>query len=805
MDGPGKQPRLIISLGMHSAAIIAFQLALMQLISVAQWHHFAYMIISVAMLGFGASGTLLALFRSRLLGWSPWLVPLLMSLSGAMMMGAFAVARLNVFRFDVYLLFVDASQFPVLAANYLIFFLPFLTGALAIGILFIKNARHIGTYYFSNLLGSGAGGLLALLLAAWVHPMQGPVLIGLLSVGAGVLAAAGRRRVLLLLLNLSAIAVAGLLMKSPSDIPLSEYKSLARTMNLPEARIVHTRPDMQGLIQVVASPALRYAPALSLSHAGEAPVRKHLFVNGDLLGPIPRFGPETSGHILDHTTMALPYVMKERQSVAVLHAGTGAAVAQALARDARRVDAVMENRGVLRLLQTCFAEETGGMFLRDPVHAWATQVRHFLASAPAGHFDLIVLPLMDAFGGTAGLNALREDYSMTQEAFSQMWDCLLPDGVIAVSSWVDYPARTALKLLTTLVETARSKGVTEPRDHIAALRSWGTITFVLKKEPLDSAEVQRIRAFGAGMFFDPALLPGLDASERTAYNALDDPSLLEVMDRIMAGDPEVGRDYAFMIRPATDDKPYFSQFLRLDRLRQLGDAFGQQQLPFLELGFLIVLVTLLQGLLLALLLILLPLYRLKRSPRKKTGTLLYFGAIGLGYMFVEIILIQRFVLYLGHPVFALTSVISTMLIASGAGSLLSDRLRATPRLTARLALAVAGLMAAYALLLPPLIQGTLPDPPACRILISLLVIGLPAFVMGMLFPLGVRHLSLRDSSQIPWAWGINGCLSVVSTSVATLIAVEAGFRAVMGVAIGSYLLASAVFFLHGRLFGERTG
>lgn len=802
---PGHTPdtRLIISLGLHSAAIIAFQLSLMQLIAVVQWHHFAYMIISVAMLGFGASGTLLALMRERLLRMAPWLVPSLMTLSGLLMMTAFPLSRLGVFQFDIYLLFTDASQWPMLAATYLIFFLPFFAGATAIGILFIRHAGQIGRYYFSNLLGSGLGGLLVLGLMGTLHPTWVPLAVGMLSVAAGLTAMGGENPKTQWILALLAIPL--LLFLGPrKDIPVSEYKSLALAMNLPEARVIHSEPSVHGLIEVVESPVLRFAPAVSLNHTQAFPVKPHVFLNAEMFGVIPRFRPDQESHVLDFTTMALPYIMgTPREKLLLLRAGAGAPVALAMVRQAGHVDAVIENRAIVRMMKSHFTEQSGGLFQQDGLHIHSVDPRSFLSTAPSGAYDLISLPLQESFGGTAGLHALREDYSMTLEAFGRMWDLLADDGVITVSSWVDYPVRTPLKILSTLVETARQKGVAEPSDHIAAIRSWGTISFVLKKSPLTTAEIQSIRAFCLDMSFDPALLPGISEAERARFNLLDDPSLLTHMDRILLDDKNALRDYGFQIAPSTDDRPYFSQFLQLNRMGWLYRVYGPEQMPYLELGYLIVLVTLAQSGLLALLLIILPLLRLRKSQRGKKGSILYFGALGLGYMFAEIILIQRFVLYFGFPVYAIAAVISTMLIASGIGSLLSERLPPVPASARKMALAVGIILLAYALVLTPIIQHSISAPMGLKVFIGLLLIGLPAFFMGMLFPLGIRFLTGYDESQVPWAWGINGCISVISTSLATLIAVEAGFQVVMLVAVACYLLAFGCFAGHRWFFPVR--
>ncbi len=797
-------PRLITSLGLHSAAIIAFQLALMQLISIVQWHHFAYMIISIAMLGFGASGTLLALAREKLLRMSDWLVPLLMTTSGLFMMVAFNITRLDFLQFDVYLLFLERSQLPILAANYIIYFIPFFAGALAIGIIFIKHASQIGTYYFSNLIGSGAGGILVLFLFGNLFPQQIPPLVGLLSVMAGLLSMPKKYRAGHLAVAGLALLVAILLVSRPGHIPMSQYKSLAQTLNLPEAEVIHSEPDIHGLIDVAESPALRFAPALSLSFTGEVPVKKNVFVDGNFYGVIPNYEKGQSSHILDYTTQKLPWVTGERSKVLMINAGEGAPLAHAFSHAPRHVDAIIPNAGVVNLLQNQFAKASGHLFLHENLSLHTVEARNYLASIENADYDLITLPQQDAFGGTAGINALQENYTMTLESFELMWDLLSPDGVISVSAWTDYPSRTNLKILATLVNVLENKGRYDARQHIAAIRSWGTITFILKKTPLNEEEVSKIRDFGRQMYFDPLLLPGLQDDERQHYNRIEDDSFFSYVDRIVEGDRAFLESYGFMIHPATDDKPYFSQFLKLQNVRKLSEIFGGDQVPFLELGYLVVVITLVQSALLALLFIIMPLLRLRKSNKGKGGTLIYFGALGVGYMFVEIILIQRFVLYFGHPVYALSAVISTMLIASGAGSLTSGKIPAIPRSPALIGMIITLMLLFYTFFLTPILQGTIASPIAVKILISLLLIGIPSFFKGMMFPLGIRYLSGYDASQTPWGWGINGSFSVVSTSLAMLIAVEKGFMLVMTVAVVCYALAFMVFSLHRWFFKTKN-
>lgn len=796
--------RLLISLGLHSAAIIAFQLSLMQLIAIVQWHNFAYMIISIAMLGFGASGTLLALARKRILNNSQWLVPLLMILSGLLMLVVFPLSRVGFLRFDVFLLFSGGGGWLSLFMNYLVFFLPFFFGALAIGIIFIRQSSQIGSLYFSNLIGSGAGGLLVLLLISSVFPLRVPVFIGVLSILSGLLLIDRKIIKWSLPAGVFGLLLAFLIYFNPGQLQLSEYKSLEKALHLPGAEVTYTAPSVYGLVQVVNSPAQRFAPAVSFSYTNEIQGGMAVFVNGDFFGHILEPTGNPREHILKYTTQQLPYVLSDPERLLCINAGTGVAVSHALANGAGKIDAVIENRAVVSLLRNELKQASGGLFHEPGVEVHALQARNFLAGDVHGTYDLIVLPLLDGFGGTSGLNALREEYSYTLESFQLMLQRLSPGGMIAVSTWFDYPPRTSLKIPATLVEAALSSGIEYPLRHMAAIRSWGTLTFILKKEPLNETENEAIRLFCDEMFFDPLLLPGLRPGERQQYNLTDDPQYFERLDGIMASDPRALEDYGFAIAPSTDNKPYFSQFLRLGSIRHMAGIFGDEQMPFLELGYLTLIITLVQSTLLALILIVLPLFALKKSRQKKSATIVYFAALGLGYMFAEIILIQRFVLYFGQPVFAVAAVISTMMLFSGVGSRLSQKMEADSRNIRNIAVLVAGLLLLFAFILTPLLQASIALGNALKIAISLLAIGIPAFVMGMLFPLGIRFLNRHDPEQIPWAWGINGCLSVISTSLATLIAVESGFQAVIIIAALAYLMAALAFSFSRKIFRKNS-
>jgi len=792
-----KAYRLPLSIALLSAAIIAFQLALIQILSIVQWYHFAYMVISMALLGFGAAGSLLAISPRRLVDKSEVLLPVLMAGTGIAMALVTDVSQMPFIRFDSYLLFVEYTHIGRLLLTYLIFFIPFFLAALAIGLVFVKYVDAIGKIYFANLLGSGAGGMVALLLIWFFFPKQLPALIAFLPVLAGLLIVPGNKR--LLHIGFALIAAAVIICKclDPPELYLSEYKDLSRTLLLPDAKITLEKTSPYGIVQMVSSPALRYAPGMSLTAQKTAQLKMAVFLNGDWFGAVTDWKKSDTSMILDYTTSALPYIMAKRNHVLVLQAGTGTDVAHALSRRVRNVVAVEANPVILSTLQNQLAAETDSLFSHPDVSVHNLEPRTFL-SMDTSHFDLIALPMVGTFGGSSGLFALHEQFILTKEAFLEMWLKLNAGGVISVTSWMDYPIRNPLKILATMVDVLREFGIQNPKDHVAAIRSWGTITFVMTKSSLQEEEINNIRSFCEEMMFDPAILPQLNVEERTRYNQFQDDLFFNYVDNIFSSaKEEFYDDYTFNIKPATDNKPYFSQYIKWSNLNRLSQFFGNRSLPFFEIGYLLVIITLIQISITSFVLILLPLFKMGWKGKSKSGIMLYFSGIGLGYMFVEMVFIQRFILYFGNPVYAASAVITSLLVFSGLGSYHSNYFSLNRKWLLWIFTIIISMLFAYSFILTPVLQQTVHVNLFLKLLIVILIIAPMAFCMGIPFPAGLLYFSKMNAAWVPWAWGINGCTSVISTILATMVAVEMGFTSVMLIAALAYCLPLFVWVKNG--------
>jgi spermidine synthase len=769
------------------------------------------MIISLALLGYGASGALLNLVQGPLgSAWRRYFA-LLFSAAAA----AFGVASIGCFLlaqqvpFNPLELLWDPHQPAYLAAVYLLLLVPFLCAGACVCMTLACFPRMLARIYSFDILGAGVGSLAIVGLLFVLSPANALKLIGALGFAAAAVAwlecGAARRSPAAVPLALALVAV--LLPQAGLAPAMSPYKELSQTLRIPQARVVEQRSSPLGLVSVVESPriALRHAPGLSLNAAVEPPPQLGVFTDGEGLNPLTRFdGRRESLAHLDQITSALPYHLLRQPRVLVLGAGAGADVLQAHYHGAAQIDAVELNPQVVDLVQRRYADYAGGIYSIARVHV--AEARGFVA-ASAERFDLIQVALLDSFSASsAGLYALSESYLYTVEALQDDLGHLQPGGLLAITRWVSLPPRDALKLFAAAVVALERSGVADPASRLALVRSWRTSTLLIKNGALSSQDIAAIKAFCAARSFDVAFYPGMRSEEANRYNVVAPPDLFEGAVALLgAGRDQFLRSYKFHVAPATDDKPHFFHFFKWQALPELLSLKGQGGLPLLEWGYPVLVATLVQAALASGLLIALPLAwvgrlrdKNKRLPRAapRVRVLIYFLAIGFGFMFIEIAFIQKFVLFLSHPLYAVAVVLFAFLLFAGVGSRFSTRLQGGTAGLRRPLVAIAAVALAIGVaalvclgLLPWLLRNAMGLPDAARIVISAALIAPLAFFMGMPFPLGLARL--EDARLIAWAWGINGCASVTGAVLATLLAIHIGFTAVVVAALVLYLIAAA--------------
>ena len=776
----------------------------MRLFSIIQWHHFAYMMISLALLGYGVSGAFLMLLQRPLLQRFASSYISNLALFGSSAVGCFLFAQHIPFNAEEMLW--DVRQTVWLLSTYLLLAVPFFFAANAIGLALIYYRDRLSRIYAADLVGAGLGSIGILLLLFTVLPLQALTVLGLLGICAALLGVWELRQRLTVAWLLLPLAAALLLMPASwSTLKVSPYKGLSQTLLVKDTRIIAERSSPLGLLSVVESPTipLRHAPGLSLNATSEPPAQLGVFTDGDGLSVISRYSgdPQTLAH-LDQLTSALPYHLRSIKRALILGAGGGADVLQALYHHTTNIDAVELNPQFARLVSTAYADFAGHLYQAPGVTLHTAEARSFVAGS-SGDYDLIQVSLLDSFSASAsGQYALSENHLYTTEALTKFLQKLSADGFLSITRWIKLPPRDTLKLFATGIAALRASGVTEPGQQLILIRGWQTSTLLIKNGSVSTQELEQVRAFCAARSFDVAWYPGITRDESNRYNRLRDAWFHDAAEALLGGQgARFLDDYKFNLHPASDDQPYFFHFFKWRTLAEVMQLRERGGAPLTDAGYLVMVATLVQAVVASLLLILLPIwvYQRRINPEKqgvpRSKVMVYFFILGLAFLFIEIAFIQKFLLFLHHPLYAIAVVLSSFLVFSGLGSAWLGRVSPGNRdkMLSQAVTAIVVLGTVYLLSLGLLLEQLASLPDVMRILISVFLIAPLAFCMGMPFPLGLARLADYAPDLIPWAWAINGCASVISAVLAALLAIHLGFTTVIAAALALYALTLWVF------------
>jgi spermidine synthase len=793
------------SIALLSAAMLAYEILLMRLFSIIQWHHFAYMIISLALLGFGASGTFVSILQKTLFKHFSIAFLINVGLFAVSSVGCFLLAQSIPFNPDEILW--DSQQSMRLFGIYLLLVLPFFFAANAIAMALTYFHDRVARIYASDLFGAGLGSLSVVALLFIAMPLQALAVIGCIGLLATAVAAwemnvTGRHWVFVAL----AVISAGLIMlDARSELQMSPYKELSQMLRISGTEIASEHSSPLGLLSVLHSHTipLRHAPGLSLNASGEPPEQVGVFTDGGGMTVITReTGKPADYAYLDQITSAAPYHLFQPAHVLVLGAGGGSNILQARYHAVPQIDAVELNPQLIKLLREDYVDYTGDLLSTGNIRLHEGEARGFVTGTNV-QYDLIEVALLDSFAASsAGLYALNESYLYTVEALQDMLKKLQPDGYLAITRWIKLPPRDTLKLFATAVDALTNMGVENPGQQLLFFRSWQTGTLLIKNGVVTETEIAALKKFVTDRSFDVAWYPGVQPGEVNQFNRLAEPYFFQAAEAILGDErTEFFERYKFSLKPATDDRPYFFHFFKWSVLPEIFSLREKGGLPLLEGGYLVLVATLVQALVASVILILLPLFfasKEKRSsnPVSKSRVVTYFLSVGLAFLFIEIAFIQKFILFLHHPLYAVALVLTAFLIFAGLGSGFSWRLVKGGYYRHAITVSVIGIVVLgllYMLFIGSVFAQFQSLSIAVKIPLTLIMIAPLAFFMGMPFPLALAKLGDIAPNMIPWAWGVNGCASVVSAVLATILAIAIGFNAVIVLALLLYGVAWSSF------------
>jgi spermidine synthase len=761
---------LLLGLALCSFAALLLELALTRLFSVVLFYHFAFLAISIALLGLGAGGVFAYLYRSRLevIG-TPHLAARLCFLNSVLV-----PIVLEIVLHVPVSLEVTGKNFLRLSAMYLAAAIPFFLTGLLFSVVFAREPELIPRMYAADLCGGAlaclaivpllnrlggpnaiicAGVALAIATIVWSESHRVRKAAGLLALILAVLIAANHSG------RLIDVVYAKGMFRDPSWVEFARWNAISRV-----------EVDRQGPAKaiVIDADASTYIMNADVSKWHETEWER------DLMSAPP----------------ALANVLRPRGNFAIIGPGGGVDVLRAVANGSLSVTGIEINPIIATtIMRERYADYSQHLYDRPDVHVHVSDGRSYLRSTPE-KFDVVQMTLVDTWASTAaGAFALSENNLYTVEAFREYFEHLNPDGMIAITRWEFRHPREALRVVSVAMEALHRLGVANPAQNFIVasqgeLNADGIPVVVLaKKTPFTAAEESAVAEH-------IARYPQLHALYLPSHSGQNPFS-----DLIASNDPYAfARTYAYNIAPVTDNAPFF--FFTLKASQILGEQGLRKGIDWkVNLGVLVLLLVLIISVCAVLLFLILPL-ALRAGPLRQVPLpLLYFVAIGLGYILVEITFIQRFVLFLGNPTYALTVVIFLLLLSSGVGSLTSRLWLPQPRMGWMPLVLVIATLLSYVLFLPGRLAGLVGLPFTSRLLISGLLLVPLGFVMGMPFPTGLRALSPPETAApaidntVEWAWAMNAAASVLGSVLAMVIAIQFGLTVTL--ACGAIAYASA--------------
>lgn len=856
---------IYLAVGLVAGSIIELQICIMRLFSIGSWAHFGSLVVSLAMMGFGLVSAIMCVAK----GWFDrnWKgVATFALLSFPLLMIGCNLAAQQ-FPFNAIFIVSDPNQTWRLVGNFVLYLIPFLSGALFLGIVFLKAHNSFGRVYFADLTGSGLCGLL-FLLALYLYQPENLILAPLVLAFAGCLCwflALDQPRAIVASFVVAGLALAGHLFLPPAlgikKLAVSDYKGVSYARKFPDSQRVFERTTPFGYLEVYASSYLHFAPGLS-DNAGfnlaKLPQNAYLglYIDGDgPIGIIRDLPPDETAYYT-YLPMIYPYLLKKNPDTFVVQFGGGLSTSVAI-KNSAHVTVAEGNPGILDAFSNdkTLKDFTGDILHHKNLNVIGYDGRLYLAYT-TNKYDVIDLSLADSAGlSNPGGFSIVEKFSYTREAMANYMRALKDGGILSVTMWnKEEPPKSVLKLYATMVAAARDVDPGKLADSFFATSTYlSTATVLFKRGGFTPAEVATLRKHSVAMSFDELYSPGFafddsktkdtlsgyheqifgngaqsnpggapattdasapapDASE-PAPDAAPDAAPAPVADAdvvpattmgriawhylINGGYDDIAKAYVFDSQPLTNSHPYFAAYVKPADLLKTTDRLDLFQE---EWGYLLIWATLGVAMAAAAILVLFPLVfgwrTIFSAVPGKFMSILYFACLGLGYIMVEVGLISNFILALSNATVSASVLITGMLVFSGLGSFVSERyLDRAKSVMPKVFLAIGAILIGYGFFLDNVLDliGTLPY--GLRLACCFALIFPPAFLMGFPMATAMTILArLGKDHMFLWAWGINGCFSVVGAALVPIVSTLFGLTTVLVVAGCAYLLAIPALF-----------
>jgi hypothetical protein len=780
-----------------SLSSLALEVLLTRVFSISQWNHLSFMVISIALFGFAAAGTFLNIMDTRKKDWEKRLsaggpVKIFIILYTVTAMGSFMV--LNQIPLDYFRLPLEPVQIFYLLTAYLLLSLPFFFAGLVISLAYAFIPEKSGFVYFASMAGSACGAiipfpflpllgegrfivltaLIPLIIVLFEKPTTNNIPAVTKNIPRG-------KRFALQASVLLIVLIAGLIVSMGNSIGIkvnpSPYKDLSRVLQFPDTRIFETVTGLRGRFDSVQSPYIRFAPGLSLKFKGILPEQWAIYKDGDTPFFIYKLQLQKEEGFSRFT---LPYagymLVPNPEHILLIQDGGGSAIPCAMASGAPNITVVEQKPKIAHIVRN-----------RYNIPVVNQTPRAFMAQS-GKHYDIIHI---ENWGSSLpGSDALTQGYLFTTESFSEYLTHLTENGILILARKLLLPPADSIRLWAVAYESLKSLEFKNPERHIAVLRNWSTFTLIVSVKPFNDTAV--LKDFARSMNFDLVFLPGITKEMVNRFNIFDAPYHFFEINRLAEAyrsgtEKAYFKSYPIDVAPQPDNRPFPGRFLKWNRLKSLYKITGSRFYSLFMSGEIVVCVVFLEALVITVFLLLVPVFTIKKSDKKPNiSLLLYFLAVGGGFMFVELFFIKKYIFIFGDPVISFTVVLTGILVFSGFGGYCSQRIGPGGLRYALIAL-IAVLIFIF-LGLDPMIHGILGLSKILQYALAILLLILPCFLVGLPFPLGMRYL-LNRPAQRAYAWTANGCSSVLASVLSAQIALSLGIPIIILCAATAYFVA----------------
>ncbi len=756
--GPDEPKRsTYIGLFLTTLSLLQFELFLTRIFSVTMWYHFAFMAISLAMFGLAAGAIFIELMKKREAHAMLANFGLLFALTSAICFAA-----------QLYIPVDPEKEIAWTALAFILAAIPFVFAGMVVCVALTRFPRHTGALYAADLAGSAAGCILTIPILNHIHAPTAVILnAGIAALAAFAWPSNGKTRWIAgscgaLLLSLGAIN---------QSVKLVDIQWLKGGRNSHDG--LYEKWNAFSRIHVRELGSQPFGWGLSPRYRAQREIGQlYLDIDSGAATVITKFdGNLNAVEHLKYDVTALAHYLRNPTSVLVIGIGGGRDILTSLAFGQRHVTGVEINPDILRLLTRRFGQYSGSLQNNPDVTLVHDEARSYVARSLES-YGIIQASLIDTWAATsAGAYVLTENGLYTKEAWLTFLTHLTPDGILTMSRWY-YQAQPAeiLRLAALATASLMDIGVADPRQHVIIVRNQDVATIMVAKRPFSAADIDTVTKISKAMEFQPVLTPRF--AERPEFEAISTPGQYE----------HLIRTYPLNIEAPTDDSPFFFHMLRAGDLLKRSTFQGMNQLNLRAVNVLGRSLAIVSGL--SAIAIIAPLvFRRKVREARSIRLMIYFAAIGLAFMMVEIGQLERLIVFLGHPIYGLTVVLFVLLLASSCGSFYSSRMRPWMWL-----LPVA--LAAFIFASPSVTYQLTAASTPVRIAVSALLLFPSGFFMGMAFPLGIsKAVSVNEGAPTAWYWGVNGAFSVISSVLAVAVAVFWGVTVTLLVGLGAYILA----------------